>query len=357
MAESENGDKTLDASEHKLREARGRGQVANSREGGSLGTMLACLVGVLLLGGAVASRIGGLLIPFLDQPEQFQDLTPQGVEALLEAAGLALAFAILPFFGLLMAGGILPTLLQGSIAVSGERLAPSLARISPKAGLSRLLSRKGLFEFAKSLLKVSAVGAACFWVARPVYTQSVGLVSSDLAALGPLMLAALVKLLVAATLIAALVAAIDVPYQHWSFRREMRMSLQDMRDEMRSTQGDPHVRARLRRVARQRAQRRMMHDVPKATVVITNPTHFAVALRYRRGEDAAPVVVAKGLDFVAQRIREVAAANGVAVMESPPLARALHAGADIGQTIPHEHFEAVAKIIGLVWARRGLVQA
>ena len=357
MAESESGDKTLDASEHKLREARGRGQVANSREGGALGTMLACLVGVMLLGGAIATRIGGLLIPFLDQPEQFQNLTPQGVEALLETAGFALALAILPFFGLLMAGGILPALLQGSIAVSTERLAPSLARISPKAGLSRLLSRKGVFEFAKSLLKVSAVGIACFSVAQPFYTQSVGLVSTDLATLGPLMLAALVKLLVAGALIAAVVAAIDVPYQHWSFRREMRMSLQDMRDEMRSTQGDPHVRARLRRMARQRSQRRMMHDVPKATVVITNPTHFAVALRYRRGEDSAPVVVAKGLDLVALRIREVAAANGVEVMESPPLARALHAGADIGQTIPHEHFEAVAKIIGLVWARRGLVQA
>jgi flagellar biosynthetic protein FlhB len=357
MAETEGGDKTLDASEHKLREARGRGQVAVSREGAAVGTMLACLVGVLLLGAQMAARVGTLLVPFLDQPEQFQNLTPQGVQAIFEAGGMALCLAVLPCFGLLMAGGFLPYLLQGSITVSGQRIAPNLARISPMAGLKRLVNRKGLFEFAKSLLKVAAIGVACFSVARPVYEQSVGLVASDLAALAPLMLAALLKLLVAGTLIAAFVAAIDIPYQQWSFRHDQRMSLQEMRDELRMTQGDPHVKAKLRRLARQRAQRRMMHDVPKAAVVITNPTHFAVALRYRRGEDAAPVLVAKGQDLVALRIREVAAAHGVAVMENPPLARALHAGVEIGQVIPHEHFEAVAKIIGLVWAQRGIAKA
>jgi flagellar biosynthetic protein FlhB len=357
MAETEGGDKTLDASEHKLREARGRGQVAVSREGAAVGTMLACLIGVLLLGGHMAAHIGALLLPFLDQPEQFQTVSPQGVQAIFESGGAALCLAVLPFFGLLMAGGFLPYLLQGSITVSGQRIAPDLKRISPMAGFGRLFNRKGLFEFAKSLLKVAAIGVACFVAARPVYEQSVGLVASDLPALAPLILAALLKLLVAGTLIAAFVAAIDVPYQQWSFGRDQRMSPQEMRDEMRMTQGDPHVKAKVRRLARQRAQRRMMHDVPKAAVVICNPTHFAVALRYRRGEDAAPVLVAKGQDLVALRIREVAAAHSVAVMENPSLARALHASVEIGEVIPHEHFEAVAKIIGLVWAQRGIAHA
>jgi flagellar biosynthetic protein FlhB len=125
-----------------------------------------------------------------------------------------------------------------------------------------------------------------------------------------------------------------------------------MKEEMRSLDGDPYIKARLKRLRRQRARRRMMHDVPKATVVIVNPVHFAVALKYERGKDVAPVVVAKGADLVALRIRQVASENRVAVIENPPLARALHASVEIGEVIPHEHFEAVAKIIGIVWAQR-----
>ena len=162
----------------------------------------------------------------------------------------------------------------------------------------------------------------------------------------------LIQLLLAVTLIVVLIAGIDVPYQHWMFRRRMRMSLQEVKEEMRSIEGDPHIKARLKRLRRQRARRRMMHDVPKATVVITNPTHFAVALRYQRGKDVAPVVVAKGADLIAARIREVASKHQVAIIANPPLARALHASVEIGEVIPNEHFEAVAKIIGIVWARR-----
>ena len=132
------------------------------------------------------------------------------------------------------------------------------------------------------------------------------------------------------------------------------MTLQEMRDEMRESEGDPHMRARRRMLRRKRASGRMMQEVPKATVIITNPTHFAVALRYERGKDSAPVVVAKGVELIALRIRQMAQQHGVAIIEDPPLARALHAGAEIGDVIPREHFEAVAKIIGLVWAQRGL---
>ena len=132
----------------------------------------------------------------------------------------------------------------------------------------------------------------------------------------------------------------------------MRMSVEEMRKELRESEGDPHIKARQRRLRQKRAQRRMMHDVPQATVVITNPTHFAVALRYQRGKDPAPLVVAKGADLVAARIRQVAREHDVAVVENPPLARALHATVEIGEVIPQEHFEAVARIIGLIWAQR-----
>jgi flagellar biosynthetic protein FlhB len=175
---------------------------------------------------------------------------------------------------------------------------------------------------------------------------------TDVAFLPQMLRTAVIGLLLAATLVAVLIAGIDLPYQHWIFRRRMRMSLQEMKEEMRNIEGDPHIKARLKRLRRQRARRRMMHEVPKATVVIANPTHFAVALKYQRGKDVAPVVVAKGVDLIALRIREVAAEHRVAVIENPPLARALHASVEIGEVIPHEHFEAVAKIIGIVWAQR-----
>jgi flagellar biosynthetic protein FlhB len=167
-----------------------------------------------------------------------------------------------------------------------------------------------------------------------------------------MLLSVLTKIMSVVTICGVVVAALDMAYQHWTFRRRMRMTREEMKEEMRSIEGDPHIKSRLKRLRRQRARRRMMHDVPKATVVIANPTHIAVALRYERGKDVAPVVVAKGADLVAQRIKEVAFRNNVPIMESPPLARALHATVEIGEVIPHEHFEAVAKIIGIVWARR-----
>jgi flagellar biosynthetic protein FlhB len=202
------------------------------------------------------------------------------------------------------------------------------------------------------MIKMVVIAVAAYWVARPIYERSVGYVSMDLALLPEMLRQAIFVILAVATFISVAIAGIDTPYQHWMHRRRMRMTLREMRDELRDSEGDPHVRARRRMLRRKRARSRMMHDVAKATVIVTNPTHVSVALRYRRGEDAAPVVVAKGVDFIAARIREVARANGIAVVENPPLARVLNSTVEIGDVIPQEHFETVAKIIGLVWARR-----
>jgi flagellar biosynthetic protein FlhB len=268
------------------------------------------------------------------------------------ATAQAVALAIVPFFGLLTAGALLPYVLQNSVTLAPERFTFKLSHLSPMRGLKRIFGPRALFEFVKSLLRIATIAGACFVVARPLYEQSIGYVTTDIALLPGMVQTAVVGLLLAATLVAMLIAGIDMPYQRWIFRRRMRMTLQEMKEEMRSLDGDPYIKARLKRLRRQRARRRMMHDVPKATVVIVNPVHFAVALKYERGKDVAPVVVAKGADLVALRIRQVASENRVAVIENPPLARALHASVEIGEVIPHEHFEAVAKIIGIVWAQR-----
>ena len=354
MAEEEHqGDRTLEASLRKLEQARERGEVPVSREGSTAGIYIATLVGILLAGGLISRHIGEIILPMLERPETMLDATAAGWNAAGRAVSVAIALALVPFFGLTVAGALLPYLLQNSIAIAPERIMPKFSHLSPTRGLKRIFGARALFEIAKSMVKLIAVGIACFAVVMPLFRGSLGLIFTDVASMPGLLQQSLLTVLLATTLVATVIAGIDVPYQHWSYHRRMRMTLEEMRKEMRELEGDPQIKARQRRLRQKRAQRRMMHEVPKATVVITNPTHFAVALRYQRGKDSAPVVVAKGADLIAARIRQTARDHDVAVVENPPLARALHATVEIGEVIPHEHFETVAKIIGLIWAQRG----
>ncbi len=333
-------------------QARERGDVPVAREAPVATLYIAATIGVMLLGGTIAPRIGDIVLPLLDQPDMLLDFTTEGWQQAGRAVAFALALAILPFFALTIAGSLLPYLLQNAITVASDRIQPKLSNLSPSRGFKRIFGARALFEFGKSMIKMVVIAVAAYWVARPIYERSVGYVSMDLALLPEMLRQAIFVILAVATFISVAIAGIDTPYQHWMHRRRMRMTLREMRDELRDSEGDPHVRARRRMLRRKRARSRMMHDVAKATVIVTNPTHVSVALRYRRGEDAAPVVVAKGVDFIAARIREVARANGIAVVENPPLARVLNSTVEIGDVIPQEHFETVAKIIGLVWARR-----
>jgi flagellar biosynthetic protein FlhB len=354
VVENSGQEKTLDASPRKLEEARRKGDVPASREGSSFGLYAAMLLAIGLAGSLAARRIAEVLLPLVEQPEAFLELNELGFRAAGQAVVQAMAVALLPVFGLLVAGALLPHLLQNTVVVSGERLRPKLSHVSPAAGLKRIFGLKALFEFGKSLLKASAVALACWVVGRPLFDESAGMASLDPAAFPAIVFSMIVAVLGAVTLVAAVVAAIDIGFQRFEYARRQRMTLQEMREEMRSTEGDPHIKAARRKKQRQSSQRRMMADVPTATVVLANPTHFAVALRYERGQDAAPVCVAKGVDALALRIRALAQAAGVAVMEDKPLARALYATVEVGHPIPPLHFEAVAKVIGIVWAQQGL---
>jgi len=355
MAENEtdSGERTLDASEQRLKQARQEGDVAVSREGSVAGIYCAALLATILIAGPALRRIGDLLLPLIDQPDAYLDGTPQGFEAALSAGMKALAVALAPVFGLLIAGALLPYVFQNALVVSTRRIAPKLSHLSPRNGFRRMFSQRALVEFLKSLVKMIAIAGTCWVVARPIYGNSIGLVSADFTILPEMMTNSVLAILGVATVVAAIVAGIDVPYQHWAYRRRLRMSVQEMRDELRSTDGDPHVKLRQRKIRQQRLRSRMLLEVPAATVVVTNPTHFAVALRYERGQDPAPVVVAKGADWMALKIREIAFAHQVAIVENVSLARALYGSVDVGEVIPQEYFEVAAKIISVVWARAG----
>jgi flagellar biosynthetic protein FlhB len=297
-------------------------------------------------------------------PQAARSLTGTGAALLrdahavpLDGAGLAgLGWTLLAALGLpvlvplllLFAVPILAAMAQNAVVWSAEPLKPKLERISPLAGARRLLGPRSLLELAKSVGKLALVTVAVAWLLQPELPR---LLASSALEPGPflgLMSELTRRSLILLAVAALIVALIDYAHRRLEFMRQMRMSRQELLDELKQSDGDPHVKQRQRAIRQARSRRRMMADVPRATVVVTNPTHYAVALRYQPGETPAPEVLAKGLDGLALRIRRLAAENGIPVIENPPLARALHAACEPGHLIPPAHYQAVAEIISYV---------
>lgn len=336
--------KTEDATEKRLIDAKAKGQVAFSREIPIVASTLAIWAALSFLITGAAARISIVLRPMWERPGDWSLASPTDVAAL---AGFVLIDALaplLPILGLICAAGVAAAIAQ-SRGVAVERIRPQASRISPIKGWSRIFGREGLGHAFKSLVGLVLVGCVSTMVLLGLLRSSVGLSGTDpgplLIAL-PEMSARLVLLMLACMLV---VAAVDLALTRLSWRRNLRMTLQEVKDEARETEGDPLVKGRIRMLARRRARSRMMAAVPRATVVITNPTHFAVALRYVSGETAAPLVVAKGADGTAFKIRQIAVEHGIPVVEEPALARALHASVAVDGSIPPELYMAVAKVI------------
>jgi flagellar biosynthesis protein FlhB len=332
--------------QRRLDEARRKGQVASSRE---VHHALILGAGALLIGlvaPAAAADILAALRPLLAAPHAIEtgpDALAQLLGMLLGDLGSALLLAVVLLVGAALAGG----LLQNGLILSAAPLAPKLERVSPIAGAKRLFSLRSLVEFAKGVGKVALVGAAgtaLLWPARATIVEAAELeIGALLAVLHDLAF----RLLAGVTLLVGLIAVLDTLYQRFEHRKRLRMSRRDLQDEFKQTEGDPFIKARLKSLHMERARRRMMAEVPKATVVLTNPTHLAVALRYDPTM-AAPRLVAKGAGALAERIRAVARAHAVPVVRNPPLARALHGAVELGAEVPPSHYRAVAEVIGYV---------
>jgi flagellar biosynthetic protein FlhB len=348
MAEQEDATDPADRSEaatpRRLQQARERGQVALSRETTGFAALLmaslACVLALPPLG--------------LDMLKAMRALLARSQEiALAEAAwrlgGLAFQL-VLPVAGAAALGALAATLVQTRGLVASAPLAPRLGKISPMAGLKRIFGVEGLVELVRSLAKLALVGGA-LWFAVDDPTRWQALFHAPSGAMLAAAMDAALRLMLATLVAFAGIAALDLLWVHLRFLRTLRMSRQELREEMKESEGDPQLRAKRRQIRESRARIRMMAAVPKAAVVITNPTHYAVALSYEGG-DAAPKVVAKGVDEVAARIRAAAEAAGVPLVANPPLARALHR-LELGAEIPPEHYQAVAGIIAFVWKRRG----
>jgi flagellar biosynthesis protein FlhB len=344
--ERDDHDKSEDPTQKRLDDAHKRGDVAKSQE---INTWFVIAGGTLVLlsfAGTMSHNLStsmrGLLANSYAIRVEGRSFLP-----IVQKIGLdVIAATAIPLLLLLLAA-IAGNIIQHRLVWSAEALKPKLSKISPLAGFKRLFSKQALMNFAKGVLKLVLLGAVMTALLWPERQRLDALVALDPAAILPMTQDLSLQLLGAVVAILAFIAAADFFFQYRQWFERQKMSLHEIKEEFKNTDGDPHVKAKVRQIRESRMRKRMMASVPQASVVITNPTHFAVALKYERGMNA-PVCIAKGMDAIALKIREVAEASSVPVVENPPLARALHATVDIDEEIPAEHYQAVAEVIGYV---------
>ncbi|NBX04158.1 MAG: flagellar biosynthesis protein FlhB [Alphaproteobacteria bacterium] len=354
MAEGEQDDeqKTEDPTQKRLDDAVQKGNIPNSKEVGSFFMVLALAITVAWFAPMMLRSAGALLSPFISDADSMPT-DPKGLGDLLRHVvfgGMAIiAGPLVAAIVAALAGGML----QNGLVISGESIVPKLSKISPMAGFGRIFSMRSLVEFFKNILKISIVGYVAFVVVYPDLPQLNKLPDMTTEAMLALLLIMAKHLVIGVAIAMFFIAIFDVVYQRLKYIKSLRMTKQEIKDEYKQSEGDPMIKGRLRRLRMERAKNRMMAEVPTADVVITNPTHFAVALTYDTGKMQAPLVVAKGQDLIALKIREIAEANKVPIVENPPLARALFSSAELNEEIPQVHYEAVAKVISYVYQLKG----
>jgi flagellar biosynthetic protein FlhB len=351
MAEETGQEKTEEPTPKRIREAREKGDVPRSKELGATVLLLAAAASALIFGDLVAGRMRGMMASNLslerealfDSSMMVAYLARSMFDALLSLSG---------FFGLVLLAAIVGPIALGGWNFSGESVQPKASRINPLSGLKRMFSLKALVELVKALAKFLLVASIAILVLKVMQPRLLGLGAQDVvpAINDAVDIVIWTFLLISASLI--LISLLDVPFQLYDYSKKMKMTLQEVKDEMKSTEGKPEVKGRIRQLQREISQRQMMGKIPEADVVITNPTHYAVALKYDPECGRAPVVLAKGADFVALRIRELAVEHEVPMLSAPPLARALYQHAELDQEIPAGLFKAVAQVLAYVYQLR-----
>lgn len=351
--ENEDTERSEDPTQKRLDDALERGDVAKSQEVNTWFVLAGALLALFAFGDAAATGLGTTLRGLLSNMHAIA-LDQGGLLKLAERLGVEMLAAVaVPFFVLVLAaiGG---NMIQHRLVWSTESLTPKLSKISPLAGAKRLFSKQALANFVKGLVKLTLIGALMMWLLWPDRHRLDGMVATDVVAVLPLVEKLTLKLLAAVAAALGLVAALDYFFQYQTWYNRQKMSVRELKEEFKQAEGDPAIKGKIRQLRQARMRKRMMAAVPKASVVITNPTHYAIALQYEGGMNA-PICVAKGVDAIALRIREVATGHDIPIVENPPLARALHATVEIDQEIPAEHYKAVAEVIGYIMRLRRVV--
>lgn len=348
----EKSEKTEAPTQRRIDDARRKGNLPLSRDVAAALVLGATTGFFALFGGRLLSASSVALGPLIERPDALQLGSAANVMYLLADLGIAFAWIAGPLMALLLLMPVVSQAIQNGLILSPDKLKPKFDRVSPVAGFKRLVSLNSLVEFVKGILKLSAVGIAVYMAIRPNIPAIMSTSMTDMAVTGRLLGRMTIDILIHVCVVLTVIAALDFGWQRYSWWRNLFMTRNELKDEFRQSEGNPEIKARIRAIRRQRARRRMMAAVPQATVIITNPTHFAVALSYDRTKMRAPKCVAKGQDAVALKIREVAQAHGVPIIENKPLARTLYAAIEVEEDIPPEHYKAVAEIISYVFTLR-----
>jgi flagellar biosynthetic protein FlhB len=351
LAEGENdADRSEDPTAKRLDEALQRGDVAKSQEVSTWFVIGAAAIILAAFSGPMSSGLSTTMRGIVANAHQIP-VDGRGLIKLTARIEYEVIAAIVLPLGLLMLAAIAGNMIQHRLVWTAESLKPKFSKISPLAGIKRLFSLQAVANFVKGLIKITVLGAVMTALIWPQRFRLESLVSVDL--FGTLLLTKSLALQMVGAVVAILflVAAADFLFQYRQWFERQKMSFRELKEEYKQTEGDPMIKGKIRQLRQQRMRKRMMAAVPKASVVITNPTHYAIALQYDKGMEA-PVCVAKGADLVALKIREIATEHAIPIVENPPLARALHATVEIDQEIPTEHYKAVAEVIGYVMKLR-----
>jgi flagellar biosynthetic protein FlhB len=345
--DKDDAQKTEEPTAKKLEDAFKKGQVPKSQEVGHWFMTIGITLVVMIFVAGLGKSLMFDLLKFVEQPHAIP-FDRYNLGNIFGELGWEVVYVMAPALGTLMLAGLFGNLVQHKPVFSAERIKPKLEKLSILKGFKRLFSLKSVMEFLKGILKLSLVAGVALLFVMPSMMQLPIIVAFDVQQVLELIQEQSLLLLAGVVAVMSVIAGLDFMYQRYNHIKELRMTKQEIKDENKQTEGDPMVRSRLRAIRMERSRQRMMQSVPTADVVITNPTHFAVALKYNPEDERAPVVVAKGLDNIAFKIREIANENEIPIVENPPLARALHKACDLDDEIPYEHFKAVAEIIGYV---------
>jgi len=354
VAEEDDTERSEDPTQKRLDEALERGDVVKSQEVNTWFILGTATLILLSFSGEMSSGIMTMLRGLLAQAHGIP-VDGRGLLQVMQTLGFGIIAAVALPFALLTLGAIVGNVIQHRLVWSADGLTPKFSKVSPGAGFKRLFSKIALANFIKGLIKLAVLGAVMTVILWPKRRELDAMVAMDPAVVLPKVQLLSLELLGTVVAILAIVAAADYLFQYRTWYERQKMSLREMKEEFRQTEGDPAIKAKIRQLRHERSRKRMMSDVPKASVVITNPTHFAVALQYEKGMNA-PLCVAKGADNIAFKMREVAEAHNIPIVENPPLARALYATVEIEEEVPPEHYKAVAEVIGYVMRLKGAMR-
>ena len=348
MAESDSGEKTEEPTAKKLSDARKKGQIARSKDLGTMFVLVGAALAIMLLGSSLVAGLSKMMIRLfsLNRKETMD------VHALYQVASDGVSAIIVPFIWIhiiIVFAALIGNMILGGISFSWEAMAPKASKLSPMAGFKRMFGVQAYVELIKSILKFFVVFISAYLLLSGLFDQIVNLSTENIPNNFAHAVSLLMWMFLALALSIGIIVVIDAPYQVWNHNRQLKMSKQEIKDEMKNSEGSPETKGRVRRAQYEMSQRRMMQDVPGSDVVITNPTHYSVALKYDAAVGGAPVLVAKGIDEMALHIRTIAKEHNIEIVTSPALARSLYYTAEPNEEIPEQLFAAVAQILAFIF--------